>query len=127
MKKRKKWLPIAIVAVVVVLGIGAFVMVTHNEKPTLSVSEMKTRAGSLDGQSVLLKGEVIPGSLQWDQRSQVMHFDLGDGVERQAVTFNGVVPDKFRVGATVTVEGQLQGGNFEAQRFNTRSLCNVCH
>lgn len=127
MKKRKKWLRITIVTVVVGLGIGAFWMFSHSTEPSLSVSQLKSRASSLDGQSVLLAGEVMPGSLQWDKSSQTMHFDLGDGADRQPVTFKGVVPDKFRVGTRVTVEGQLRDGYFEAQRFSNRSLCNVCH
>lgn len=127
MKKRRKWLPITIAALVVALGVGAFVMFTHSAEPALSVSQLKSRASFLDGQSVLLAGEVMPGSLQWDKSSQTMHFDLGDGADRQPVTFKGVVPDKFRVGTRVTVEGQLRDGYFEAQRFSNRSLCNVCH
>lgn len=124
---KRRWLPIVIMVLVVGLAFGAYWVFAHSAEPALSVSQLKEKADSVNGQRVLLTGKVMPGSLHWDKTNQTMHFDLGDGVERQAVVFKGVVPDKFQVGTKVTVEGQLREGYFEAQRFSNRSLCNVCH
>ncbi len=124
---KKRWLPIVIGVLVIGLGVGAYWMFAHSAEPSLSVSQLKAKAGSLNGQRVLLAGRVMPGSLLWDKSTQTMHFDLGDGMERLAVAYKGVVPDKFQVGTRVTVEGRLLDGYFEAQRFSNRSVCNVCH
>lgn len=64
---------------------------------------------------VRLGGTVAIGSVRWDASHRHLRFMITDGVHALPVSYTGVVPDIFKDGRQVVVEGALAGdGTFEA-------------
>ncbi len=79
-----------------------------------SPSELKTRAAP-DGRRLRLGGLVETASLKREADGKTVHFRLTDGANAVAVTYSGALPDLFREGQGVVVEGRLdRGGTLEA-------------
>jgi cytochrome c-type biogenesis protein CcmE len=115
----------AIIAVVVGLSVVAYVL---TESDHITVSEAVSQADSLVGKNARIGGKVDPLSINWDSNAQVMKFALTDDDNRLDVVFQGVVPDDFKPGADLIVEGRYTtGGEFEALSFPGRTLCSICH
>ncbi len=54
---------------------------------------------------VRVAGEVIPGSIQWDNATRTMRFQVSGGTNKLDVVYRGFVPDAFRDGTTVILDG----------------------
>lgn len=54
---------------------------------------------------VRVGGQVVPGSIRWDNSSQTMHFQIAGESARIDVICRGPVPDSFRDGVTAILEG----------------------
>lgn len=66
--------------------------------------------------SVRVSGIVEQGSIVHDDQQQTVKFVVVDGNQKLPVVYNGVVPDIFRPGIQVVVEGHYPGqGTFQAQ------------
>jgi cytochrome c-type biogenesis protein CcmE len=64
---------------------------------------------------VRLGGTVAVGSVQWDSSHRHLRFMITDGARALPVAYSGVVPDIFKDGRQVVVEGALgRDGTFEA-------------
>jgi cytochrome c-type biogenesis protein CcmE len=81
----------------------------------MTVGELRacTACGS---QIVRVAGTVAPGSVSRDGATQTIRFTVTDGSARGGlpVIYGGVVPDVFKAGVQVVVEGRLQSGVFRA-------------
>jgi cytochrome c-type biogenesis protein CcmE len=67
-------------------------------------------------QSVRVAGVVQAGSIVRDDQHQHITFVISDSQQSLPVTYSGVVPDIFRPGIQVVVEGQYSGqGAFQAK------------
>lgn len=60
---------------------------------------------------VRVAGEVVPGSIQWDSATRTMRFQIAGGTNTLNVTYRGYVPDSFRDGTTVILEGARGSGD----------------
>jgi len=61
-------------------------------------------------------GVVRAGSIVHDDATQRVSFVIDDGKATLPVSYSGVVPDIFRAGIQVVVEGKYSGqGAFQAQ------------
>ena len=129
MRKRRRWLLVAAVVLAVGLSYVAYSLFIHSGADYLSVSELKSQAEFLYGQSVRVEGKVSPGSIEWDSGSQTLRFVLADDEESLAVVFQGIAPDEFKPGAELIVEGKYRtDGVLEATSFGSRrSVCSLCH
>jgi cytochrome c-type biogenesis protein CcmE len=79
-----------------------------------SPSELKARA-TPDGRRLRLGGLVEKASLRREADGKTVHFRVTDGANAVGVTFSGALPDLFREGQGVVVEGKLgPGGTLEA-------------
>ncbi|HOP19546.1 MAG TPA: cytochrome c maturation protein CcmE [Parvularculaceae bacterium] len=56
---------------------------------------------------IRLGGLVEGGSVQYNKEEAEVHFVIMDEAGRRAVTYRGVLPDLFREGQGVVVEGKL--------------------
>jgi cytochrome c-type biogenesis protein CcmE len=66
--------------------------------------------------SVRVAGVVAPGSIVRDDKTQLVRFTIMEQQDALPVAYSGVVPDIFRPGIQVVVEGRLQpSGIFSAQ------------
>jgi cytochrome c-type biogenesis protein CcmE len=83
----------------------------------LTVSELKSCTICMT-QSVRVAGVVQKGSIMRDDQKQLVSFTITQGGQHLAVTYSGVVPDIFRPGIEVVVEGHYTGhGPFQAQNL----------
>ncbi|GAA3538503.1 cytochrome c maturation protein CcmE [Zobellella aerophila] len=61
------------------------------------------------GQRLRIGGLVVPGSVQRDQQSLRVSFELVDaGGEKVTVLFDGILPDLFREGQGIVAQGNLK-------------------
>ena len=67
-----------------------------------------------DGRSVRIGGLVENGSVKREADGVTLDFKVTDGNTAVPVTYKGDVPDLFRDGQGVVVEGKLQQGIFRA-------------
>ena len=116
MLKKKKFL---IGGVIILLAIGylSFMGFTGSATYYYSVSEIMEKGSSLYGENIRINGEVAPGSVEQESGSLVLRFTIVD-VEGEAslpVVYQGVIPDTFKVGNAVVVEGEINSdGVFRA-------------
>lgn len=115
--------------IIVGLGYTTFLLLNHQEAEPLTVSELKSKAESLQDQQLRVKGRVVPGSIDWDDKNQIMRFVLTDDKETLNIVYPGFVYDNFKPGAESVMVGRYgPDGVFEAQSFGQpNSLCSFCH
>ncbi len=127
--RRKRWLLLVAVVLVVGLGYVAYSLFAHGGDDSLTVSKLKSQTESIYDQQVSVVGKVALGSINWDEKGKVIRFVLTDDRESLAIVYKGIVPDNFKPGADLVVEGKYRpDGVFEALSFSSRrSLCTFCH
>ena len=83
-----------------------------------TISELLEQRSSIED-NVRVTGEVASGSLERELGK--LSFNISDGVNSLPVVYNGVVPDAFKAGGNVVVEGQLDSeGVFQAKTILTK-------
>jgi cytochrome c-type biogenesis protein CcmE len=103
---------IAILAAVIYL---VYANTQANAVYYMTVSELRN-CTTCTSQSVRVAGTVQPGSIVRDDQKQLITFVITQGGQSLPVTYSGVVPDIFRPGIEVVVEGHYSGhGAFQAQ------------
>ncbi len=81
-----------------------------------TVSELLEQGSSVSGENVRVNGQVIPGSIEREAAGRILRFTLTSEEASLAVAYQGVVPDSFKTGNEVIVEGYLDSnGIFRAQ------------
>ena len=116
MLKKKKFL---IGGIIIVLAIGylSFMGISSSATYYYEVSELMEQGSSIYGENVRVNGQVVPGSMEQESGSFILRFTIVD-VEGEAslpVVYQGVVPDTFKVGNAVVVEGEIDpDGVFQA-------------
>ncbi len=127
--RKRIWLITAMIIVVAIVTHPAYLLYMSKGTATLTVSEFKARAESVYDQRSRVEGTVAAGSVDWDEEIQVLRFSLAEGNERLNVLHRGIVPDSFKPGADVILEGTYRAdGVFEATNLNgSRSVCAFCH
>jgi cytochrome c-type biogenesis protein CcmE len=87
--------------------------------PSIQPSQLKGRQGE-----VALVGKVV-GSTAGDAHADGLRFRLQDvkGSATVPVVYRGSVPDMFKVGREVRLEGRLQSGVFVGKRDSLRTKC----
>lgn len=88
--------------------------------PSIQPSQLKGRTGE-----VALVGTVLGPRTGEGHAAQGLRFRLQDvqGGASVPVVYRGSVPDLFKVGREVRVEGRLQSGIFVAKRDSLRTKC----
>ena len=70
-----------------------------------------------------LGGKVAAGSINWDPKKRELQFEITDEKERVTVLYQGVIPDTFRGGADIVVEGlYTPEGVFRATELMVKCL-----
>ena len=72
-----------------------------------TVSEVVSQDSSIHGDSLRISGQVLPDSIERKLGGIISGFTITEGGEILVVVYDGVVPDGFRDGGEVTVEGTL--------------------
>jgi cytochrome c-type biogenesis protein CcmE len=115
---------------VLLAGVVGYLMVTGMKDSMtyyLTPAELTQRLTSnptfAEDAGVRVGGQVVPGTVAFDQKTLDLRFMLTDttGVERIPVHYNGPLPDTFKEGRGVVVEGRYRkGGTFEASQVLTK-------
>ena len=116
MEKRKKYKPFIISAVILIIT-GYLIYTGLRDTMTfyLTVSEALAQPPDQLTKSLKIGGTVTPGSVQWDSKTLKLSFKLADETSNLTINYTGVVPDSFKPGTEVIVEGAFQGnGDFLA-------------
>ena len=117
MKKRIKYKPIIISAVILmVIGYLIYTGLRDTMIFYLTVSEVLAKPPEDLTDTQKVGGMVTAGSVQWDPKTLKLSFKLEDQQANLIVNYSGVVPDSFKPGTEVIVEGTYRGdGNFWAK------------
>ena len=118
-RKRKIRLFVALGAAVLLAGGLMFTSFTA-DTPATTPSQLLSKQG---GGDYKLTGKVVDGSVK--RQGEELSFKIRDrnGTQAVPVTYAGVVPDPFREGREVIVDGKLQGGTFVAERDSLVTKC----
>lgn len=54
---------------------------------------------------VRVGGQVLPGSIRWDNATRTMRFTVAGDNSKIDVVYRGAIPDSFRDGVTAIVDG----------------------
>ncbi len=114
MLRKKRFL---IGGITVFLALGYLVFMGFQDSVTYyyTVSELMEQGSSIYDENVRVKGQVAPGSVEQEATGRILRFTIIDGEESLSITYQGAVPDTFKVGAEVIVEGQFNSnGIFQA-------------
>lgn len=109
-----------IISMVVVSVVGYLIYTGIRDTMTyyLTVSEVLAQAPTSKNQTLRIGGSISPGSVAWDPKNLKLQFVIQDNQEDKngiTVDYNGVVPDSFKPGREVIVEGILMdNGMFKA-------------
>ncbi|MFQ6122000.1 MAG: cytochrome c maturation protein CcmE [Dehalococcoidales bacterium] len=80
-----------------------------------TVSELVQQGSSIYNEKVRVNGQVAPGSVEQEPESFALRFIITEGGQSLPVVYQGIVPDAFKVGNDVVVEGHLSSvGIFQA-------------
>lgn len=112
--KRRKFL---VAGVILFAAIGFLAVMAFRGATTYyyTVSELLGKGDTVWGQTVKAAGEVAPGSVS-QEPGNTMKFVITEGDSRLPVVYRGAVPDAFKVGNEVVVEGQIgSDGVFQAK------------
>jgi cytochrome c-type biogenesis protein CcmE len=84
----------------------------------VTVDEYIARSG---GVPVRVGGQIVPGSIQWDNASRTMHFQVAGTKSTLNVVYKGPAPDSFRDGVTTILEGgRSSNGVFQATGISVK-------
>ena len=123
-KPRKRRIPLSfLLAGIAILGAIAYLVVINTQASAaydMTVTELHNCTGCT-AQSVRVTGTVQAGSIVRDDANERISFTISDGKAALPVTYSGVVPDIFKVGIQVVVEGKYSGqGAFQALTLLTK-------
>ena len=123
-KQRKKRIPLSfLLAGIAILGAIVYLVVVNTQASAaydMTVTELHN-CMNCTLQTVRVTGTVQAGSIVRDDANEHVSFIINDGKAALPVTYSGVVPDIFRVGIQVVVEGKYSGqGAFQALTLLTK-------
>ena len=114
-RKKKRFYLVLTSMTILALAVGlVLTALQDNISLFLDPTELKERQIA-EGQRIRLGGLVAEESFKKDDDGLTYHFDITDGAETVSVVYKGSLPDLFREGQGVVIEGQVGGpGIFHA-------------
>lgn len=120
-KKGRRKLPLSfMIAGVAIIGAVLYLVVANTGASAqyyMSIHSLRA-CTTCATKTIRVAGNVQSGSINRNDTTQVVHFNIVDGADTMPVVYSGVVPDIFRSGVQVVVEGRLNSaGVFQAQNL----------
>ncbi len=122
MKGKKTKFIVGGVIISLTIGYLVYAGVRDTQVYYMTPTEVMAKGEAIYGQGVRISGRIEDGSINWDPRELELSFVLVDGKEKIPVHYHGVVPDTFKYGVEVVVEGKLAAG----QPFEATNLLAKC-
>ena len=124
-KPRKRRVPLSfLLAGIAILGAIVYLVVINTQASAaydMTVAELHNCMTCTSQTSVRVTGTVQAGSIVRDDANERISFIINDGKAALPVAYTGVVPDIFRAGIQVVVEGKYSGqGAFQALTLLTK-------
>ena len=94
---------LVLVAVPVLFHVAVNVLRSPLANFYITVDELAARGGA--NQAVRVGGDVVPGSIDWDNRTRTLSFDIRGDTKTLHVLYRGYAPDALKDQATAIVEG----------------------
>ena len=116
-KKRKNKIILITSLAVIVFGYLVYTGVRDTMLYYLTVSELKEKWPQASDGGVRVGGMVHEGSVKWDPKALKLSFVMGDKANTLPVTYKGVVPDSFKQGREVVIEGIYAEGILKASQI----------
>ena len=117
---KKKFL-IVIVGIAILLVLWVVIGFEGNELPYVTIQGLRELAPSKSVKRFRLGGNVQEGSIIRDSQDQLaISFTLEQGDETLLVNYHRIVPDMFKEGTDVIVEGYYIDGKFQADNIMTK-------
>ena len=122
MFKKKRFL---IGGIIILLALGYLGYTSFAGAATYyyKVNEVLAKGSSVIGDNVRVEGHVALDSVQREAAGRLLKFTISDNGTGESipVVYSGVVPDTFKAGTDVVVEGKLDSdGIFQAQTIMTK-------
>lgn len=112
--KKRKFL---IGGIIVILAIGYLGFTGFQSSATYyyTVGEFFEQGDSIYGENIRVNGLVVPGSVVQETQGRTLKFTVTEEDKNLPVVYQGIVPDTFRTGINVVVEGTVDSdGVFQA-------------
>lgn len=109
MNKKQKSRLITVLSIVVILGVAIGLMLyalKQNINLFYTPTELKAASVQTD-QVIRIGGFVKKNSVQFDKSGQSVRFIVTDNKNDIAVTYHGLLPNLFREGQGVVIEGSM--------------------
>ncbi len=107
-----------------VIGIIGYLILSGFDDTTVAyyqtVDELKTLGVSADGKSYRVSGQVVAGSVVRAEDGLSMTFTIDELGNTMPVVYHGIIPDTFKEGVGVLLEGRYANGRFEATNIMTK-------
>jgi cytochrome c-type biogenesis protein CcmE len=107
-----------------VIGIIGYLIMSGFNDTTVAyyqkVDELKTLGVSAEGKSYRVSGQVVTGSVVRAEDGLSVTFTLDELGETMPVIYHGIIPDTFKEGVGVLLEGKYVNGRFEAANIMTK-------
>ncbi len=121
MRKRGLRLVVAVGALLAALVL----LVAFSLKETMvyyvTIDELKADATKYYGRGLRISGLVVEGSVERSNTGLLATFQVSDGEQTLPVRYGGILPDTFKEGEEVLVEGRYRSdGVFEATKVLTK-------
>ena len=98
-----------------VIGYLIFTGIRDTMTYFLTVSEVLAKSPETQTDTLRVGGKVSPASVQWDPKELKLLFKIEDEKSSLNVHYKGVVPDSFKPGGEVVIEGKyIADGLFTA-------------
>jgi cytochrome c-type biogenesis protein CcmE len=128
-RPRRRRLPLSfLLAGIAILGAVLYLVYVNTQTDAvyyMTVPELK-HCTTCATQSVRVAGYVQTGSIKRNDRTQSISFVIEDSQQTLPVVYSGVVPDIFRAGVQVVVEGYYNNATGGAQPFQAQTLLAKC-
>ncbi|MEW6141748.1 MAG: cytochrome c maturation protein CcmE [Chloroflexota bacterium] len=118
--KQKKFL---IGGIIIFLAIGYLAYTGFQSSATYyyTINELLAQKNTIQSSNVRVTGQVASDSVETETATLTMKFTITDGPSSLPVVYKGAVPDTFKAGIDVVVEGRLEkDGVFRASTILTK-------
>ncbi|QLC52369.1 cytochrome c maturation protein CcmE [Bartonella alsatica] len=110
-RKKNRLLIVLLCCLVIAIGTSLIMYAMRNTVSFFRMPSEVTREDILMGRSLRLGGFVEKGTVEYVGKMKVIFF-VTDNVKHEKVIFNGILPDLFREGQGVIVEGYFDKQGF---------------